>query len=463
MTEKEIQDHIWKNKSDWADFLLPVTFPPKINVDNPSHLKPAEVIFNMVIKEYEKIYDSIYGLDLIGCEVQLKKDSDSTIRADFLGILEGRNGLTVVELKKSRQTERQAFTELLAYGGHLKTVFSPMSKMDIAYVLISPMEERIVREATINSILYDKIHIITLIPTFENDDLNTLKFRPWLPTFNEIETLTTSVFSQNNFDIFKVTWDALEGDWSPEKSGDDPDKYMIEKMNAVSAYASQIMEAKGIHGFVYTMQNWSETKSTGHLINAIILAGINPYKATKNRVLTSKYNLSQKEADEVNVDYFSILEIIPELSKSLETDDFEINPLSWLSLTWDNEIAGIGFRVVKTLTKSIAHESIETSYGGFDWETYQQYTREDSHCHNFKIRLTGLIRELYFEYSNLDYDFIRKNGLEEHIQYWDKNIPKYLVDIANAQYYIRPFLKRLFDPYFEISEEENLDDSDIPS
>ena len=261
MTEKQIQKHIWDNKSDWTEMLEDFKFPTPREIDNPSHLTPADAIYNLIVEQTERLYNSIYDLDFFGCEVPLKKDSDSTIRADFLGLLGGRNGLAVIELKKSEQTERQAYTELLAYGGHIRTVFAPMSKMDVAYILISPMKERIVREATINSILYDKTNVIALIPKWKNDDVTTLQLEPWIPDFNEIEELTTASFSEKNFNVFKVTWEALEGDWSPEEEREDPDKYMIDKMNTVSAYAAQIMEAKGIHGFVYTSQNWSELKS----------------------------------------------------------------------------------------------------------------------------------------------------------------------------------------------------------
>lgn len=451
MTEKEIQNYIWERKENWIDLLSPIVFPKTIEIENPSNLTPSQAIFNMIITQYEEHFNSLFDLELIGCEVHLKKDTDSTIRADFLGILGGRNGLTVIELKKSKQTERQAYTELLAYGSHLKTIFSPMSKMDIAYVLISPMEERIVREATINSILYDKTNVIALIPKWKDNNINSLSLEPWIPSFEEIDNLTTSCFSDSNFDIFKVAWDALEGDWSPLEDGNDPDQNMIDKMNTISAYAAQLMEAKGIHGFVYTMQNWSETKKMGHLINAVVIGGINPYKATKNRVLTKKHNLRQNQADKILINSIDIYEIIPELKRKEEPKD-GTNHLSDLSMTWSNEIAGIGFNIVNLLTKSIDKDFVETGHGSFDWYSYKKILVENVYSHNFEMRVTGLIRELFFEYSKLDYDFIRENGFDEHNQYFNGDIPNYLVDISTNQYYLRNFIKRLFNPYFEFMD-----------
>jgi len=87
------------------------------------------------------------------------------------------------------------------------------------------------------------------------------------------------------------------------------------------------------------------------------------------------------------------------------------------------------------------------------WDVYQTKFLEDISCHNFKIRVTGLIRELFFEYSKLDYDFIRENGYDDHLQYWHGDVPNYLVDISTSQHYVREFIRRLFNPYHEFDDE----------
>lgn len=457
MTEKEIQNYIWNNKENFTDFLVDVVFPKKISHDKPWEYTPSEIIYNDLLDKYTEMWYAIHELHFFGYEVPLKKELDSTIRADFLGVLGGRNGLAVVELKKSEQTERQAYTELLAYGSHIRAVFAPMSKMDVVYILISPMQERIVREATIQSIMYDRNEVFSLIPAWKDDDISTLKLTPWIPTFSEVDSLIQPCFSETNFDVFKVTWDGLPGEWSPEKKGENPNQYMVERMNTVSSFAAQILEAKGIHGFVFCSQAWSELRDTGHLINSIVIGGINPYQATKNRVLIQDYDIPPKYADKVNIDSVSMLEVLPELERFAEKENEETNYLSNLSMTWSNEITSVGFEVVKLLTKSLKREWIETSYGGFDWESYQRNSMEDIYCHNFDIRTTGLIRELFFSYSALDYDYIRANGSDEHPTYGHGDIPNDLIDISTSQIYVRDFLKRLFNPYHEFE----FDDDDI--
>jgi hypothetical protein len=457
MTEKQIQNYIWEQKDSLADLILDIDFPDEIKIENPSHLTPSQVIYNKIITDLKEIYNSVYELNLFGYEVPLKKDSASTIRADLLGLLAGRNGLAVIEIKKSNQTERQAYTELLAYGGHLRTVFAPMSKMDIAYILITPMEERIVREATIISMIYERNTTIALIPVWQNDDVTTLKLKPWFPTLDEIDSLSNAVFSEKNFDVFKITWDALEGEWSPEKEGDDPDEDMIKKMNTVSSYAAQTMEAKGIHGFVFASQTWSELRKVGNLINAIVLVGLNPYKATKNRYLVNQQGLKVGEANNVDIEQINLLDIIPELANSASEENMEFNYLSDLSMSWSNEITRIGFDIVGAMTKNLDSSYIEKSYGSFEWDKYQFNMLEDIHCQNFDFKPTGLIRDLFIGYSQLDFDFIRENGTDDHIQYSHGDIPKYLVDISHHQYYMREFIRRLFNPYHEFLDDDELE------
>lgn len=83
-------------------------------------------------------------IGFLGCEMSLTENGQPTMRTDFLAYRYGNDGIIVIELKKSNQTARQAYTELLAYGSYLRTKFTPMSGGDIIYVLISPVGERIV-------------------------------------------------------------------------------------------------------------------------------------------------------------------------------------------------------------------------------------------------------------------------------------------------------------------------------
>lgn len=445
ITEHQLQTFIWNNKENFQSYLEEPIFPEKVSNENPSLLTASEILYNKFVSILEDLWENVKLINLIGCEVPLKKDLDSTIRADFLGIIEGGNGIVVVELKKSSQAERQAFTEMYAYGNHLRTIFNPMSKMDINFLLISPMNERIVRESAIQNFVFDRTKFFALIPepTIEDGKITNLKLKPWIPSLKDFKEAFDYAFSQRNFDVFKIVWEDLPGEWNPDEKGENPDEYIINRMNTMSSYAAQVMEARGIHGFVFCSQLHSELREPLPFTNSLILVGINPYKATKNRYLIKK-GFSHKEANEADIDSINFLDLIPGLKNKSQKENEEHNYLSHLSMSWDNEIIAIGFDIVETLTISTERDEVTTSYGSFDWEIYQTIVLEDISCHNFDIRPTGMIRELWWEFTKADFAYIRKNGYKDHIQYSHGDFPNETIDLMNSQFHLREFIKRLY-------------------
>lgn len=450
MTEKEIQNYIWEHKEEFEKFLQPIEFPEK-PVKSPWEYSPTEILYYHIIDKYKAIWEAVQSIDFFGCEVFLKKEGDSTIRTDFLGAFEGQNGIVIVELKKSEQTERQSYTELLAYGNHIRNLFSPMCKTDIVYLLIAPMQERIVREATIHTLLYDKNNVCALIPSWENDDISTLNLRLWIPSIEEVCQISEGCFTEANFDVFKIVWEGLPGIWSPEQEGEEPDEDMKKKLNWLSSLAIQLMEEQGIHGFAYCSQAYSDKlRDMLPLTNSLILVAINPYKATKNKVLLSE-GVDIEEANKQDICAIKMVDVIPGLKNKYFNPEKE-DILPYLDMSWSNILAHIGFNIVKMLTKSIDRDSVEIDSGCFDWDTYQKEYIEDIHCYNFDISLTGLLRELFLEYSILDWEYIKQNGYEDHPIYDSGDFPKELIDITHSQYYIREFIRRLHDPYYKLRD-----------
>jgi hypothetical protein len=451
MTEHEIQKYIWDNRDNWESLITDYDFPTKYRFDENEEsihlLTPYKIIYNELLSRLKETHERLYGLRLFGCEVPLKKDGDSTIRADLLGLIEGCSGIAIIELKKSAQTERQAYTELLAYASHLHSIFPTFSKDDISFILISPMEERIVREATIFSFLFDERPVFAYIPSWTDNDIKTLKLTPWIPSEEDIVHVTQSIFSQKNFEIFKVTWDKID-DWNAEK-GENPSQYMIERMNNITSYAAQIMESKGVHGFVYTSQAYPELP---FLPNALIVAGINPFKVAKDNYLL-KEGVNPFKLDSISDNSINILQIIPELTNKAKKVNEENEYLYELITTWSNTITGIAFDTVNLMTCNDKDQKFERGWGGMTWEQYQENMIEDALCFNFSIRATGLIRKLFVEYTREDYRYLSKFGYENHPTLSHGDIPTFVVDYLNEQYYFRDFLIRLFDPYHEIRDD----------
>lgn len=459
MTEHQIQTYLWENRDRWEELIDAIDFPEKYSFDNDDEAiyarTPDKVLFNEIVDRYSRLYKNLFGLRLFGCEVPLKRDGDSTIRADLLGLIEGVSGIAIIEIKKSAQTERQAFTELFAYASHLQAIFPTMTDEDIHHILVSPMQERIVREAAISSFLFDEKPVFAYIPTYENDDVNTIRLKPWIPTIADIIKLTESAFSQKNFEIFKVTWEEIE-DWNAKKH-ENPSEYMIERMNRISSYAAQLMEAKNIHGFVFTSQGYPELP---FLNNAITIAGLNPFKIAKDNYLINEHEVPPHKLDGISDEDINLTQIIPELLNKAKEVNEKNEYFYDLVTTWDNTLCRIAFDTVETMTTNDKGLTFERGWGGMTWKQYQGIMFEDALCFNYDMRPTGLIRKLFISYTVEDYKYMAKFGTEKHPYLYHGDVPDFMVDYLNEQTYFRDFLYNIFESYKDIYEEFDEDKDD---
>lgn len=180
------------------------------------------------------------------------------MRTDFLANRCGDDGIVVIELKKSDQTARQAYTELFAYGSYLRTKFTPMSGGDIIYVLISPVGERIVEQATINTLIYDNNKVCLLVPKYENNDISTLKLELWIPDKKVFKDLSYSCFNKENISwTVRLCGSLLPGEWSQS----------LEKANARNVQTSQ-------QSFLYCSSNYGRKRYSWFCLLRTINSGI---------------------------------------------------------------------------------------------------------------------------------------------------------------------------------------------
>ncbi len=448
MTEKQIQNYIWEKRKNFADLLVAPQFQ-KVNIENPTYASPSDVLYNMVINRYEKLWDTMNEISFFGCEVPLTEEGKSTMRTDFLANRCGNDGIVVVELKRSDQTARQAYTELLAYGSYLRTKFTPMSGDDIIYVLISPVGERIVEQATINTLIYDNNKVCLLIPKYDDGDINTLKLELWIPDKKVFEDLSYSCFNRENISVSKIVWESLPDEWSP-KPGEKPTPEMYNRLNKVSSIAAQLMEERGIHGFVYCAQLIPEFAKTGFDMNAIVLAGVNPYKVARERfIFDIALNCPPKLADRINKNGVNMLDILPSLASKAGDVNTEENYLEQLEETWTSKLDEIGYEILNSLTQTFERDYISKEHGEFTWETLLDNS-EDYLSDNLDIHLTGVFRQLFFEYARIDYKYIRTHSdkeLEDFPAYQEGGIPYEFIDMVNSQGYVRMFIERLANPF----------------
>lgn len=440
-SEKEIQNYIWEVKEDFPELLVKM---PKLQItefaSDLSDVNPSALVQNHVFKKIQDSFDLIDSISLIGIEVGLEQSKNSVIRADFIGTFLGTTGVGIIELKKSKQTERQAFTELLAYSNHMTNLFPTMSKEDIVYILISPMETRICRDAVLQSLLFDGRKVVALIPEFEDEnDVKSLKLRPWLPKSTELAKFSSIAFREENFDVYSVVWKYSEGWWDAPK-GESPSGSLVGQMNDVSALAAQFMEESGIHGFTYCSQTWSELEPVLPYTNTLVLVGLNPYSVGGIQYYLNKTGQPDK-VPSAHMKLPLLSEMIPSLAKKPTLLDEEYNLVDDLRITWSAQLFRIGKKVVDAVTKTSSGHSPHTDQGCMDWETFQTQMLEDVYCHRFNIRSTGLLRHMYLEMVNLDYEACKKCTPEEHPIHGD--IPYNAIEMITSQHYFRFFIRRL--------------------
>ncbi|CAK3652556.1 DUF91 domain-containing protein [Vibrio crassostreae] len=442
-TEREIQDYIWEKREEFVELLVEPEGLELVEFnDDLSDVTAQRLIQNKINSQLLQLHSKLYDMELIGCEVPLEQHSNSTIRADFLAVFPGDTGLAVIELKKSKQTERQAFTELLAYSNHMTTLFPAMTRDDSVYILISPMETRIARDAVIQSLAFDNRTILALVPKLTDPkDITTLKLELWIPSNSELASFSNIAFREENFSVCKLSWEYDLGRWDAEK-GSNPPHYFVSQFNNVSCLAAQYMEETGVHGFTYCSQLWSELSESLPYTNSLVLVGLNPYAVGGAQFLSANSTGTEHEIPDPDIYLPHIGELIPKLGVD-DLSDTNDDVLGGLHRIWNSQLFRIGKQVIDLTTKNLDGKYIHIEYGFMDWKTYQRSMLEDVYCHNFAIRSTGLMRHLYTDILKLDYDVCNKVGLENHPIHGD--MPYLGVDFLKSQTYFRQFILRMFN------------------
>ena len=442
-SEKEIQEHIWSFRDEFAELIDELITPPIIEFGQDENaieeVTAYKIIYNIVIQRIAELNDELRSVYLFGNEVPLGRPGETKIRADLLGKAEGLPGIFIFELKKDKLTERQAFTELLAYANQLNATFPSHCTDDTAFVLISPLLGKTIEDAFLQSLVFDRRRICILQPYFENeDDLTTLRLRPFMPSLEDVIVFSSSAFKKRNFDVQVYCWDYDDTFWNPK-----PDGQNIEYMNRVSALAAQLMEAKNIHGFVYTQQSWPELRKVVPLVNKLVLVGLNPYKIASDKYFTDNFpdvtDVEPPSLFEIG-DEVDLSDLLPGLKKHTHIHK-EWNYFTDLGQNWTSHLFQIGKQAVEfcTINKMKVKIHSEGVYGG-SFNQYELNFLENVYVFNYDFRPTGVVRELYMETTRLDYT--HWSTYESHPFYGDS----FGWALENSESYIlfEIFLRRMF-------------------
>lgn len=348
--------------------------------------------------------ENLESLQLDGKEVRLVRDGDTTTRIDLLGHIADSGDLAIIELKKSNQTERQAFTELLSYSNHFCTLFPPLSESSLQSILVAPMEGRGVRDALAQELIINDKNVVALIPNI-NGDAVTLE--PYYPSGLYYRWIENSILDDSSITVVTASFPLIEGWIDAGEEGGSPPVYTQRAFKTMTGLIAQKLEAQGLHGFVYARQYWSEVCPVFPNPNTIVLCIVNPF--SPNRASVEDGIVFGASNDER-------LDAIQAIINQMEDSEFWMDGLHSAFMGQAIRIMQESFDEFFLTGNGVA---VRPDISIPDWGAFKTSMIEAVFCHNMHIRLTGLLRTIFSEYMAHCY----ANGMDEI--YFSDDLPMF--------------------------------------
>lgn len=407
ISENEFRDFLFENHNkDFSTIIVgrrePVTWAD-------GEFPPIHILLQQrAEKKINETLDNLEDMILAARELRLTREEDSTTRIDLVGNSES-SGLTIIELKKSKQTERQAFSELLAYSNHFCTIFPGLKESSLTSILVAPMETRITRDAYTQELVSNNKSILALIPRHENGKAELSVYYPDAAYYKWFEN---NLLDDRSIITVALAFQEIKG-WIDLESGQDgvPD-HSIRALNTIVSSISNMLEANGYHSMCYSTQPWGEIALGLKLPfpNVIYVAVVNPFSSFRTEIHTGEVS-GNSQAGRIA----EVQAIHDQLSKSEQSfwiDTIEANFHSRL-------IKLVRKEFVKLL-KNKCDESIRFEISLPDWYGLKTSVINSVAVHHGDIYLTGLLREIHSEYM----EHVYKPEVDYAIYYSD-DIPKY--------------------------------------
>lgn len=437
--ENALRDIIYKEyKNNFYEKIVGVKDSNKIEIEDlydfPSLLKKQteEKINNLV--------SNLEDIEFIGREIRLKKENASTTRIDLVAMTLD-NGPAIVELKKSTQTEREAFTELLAYSNYFCSLFPGATEStSVVSILIAPMETRIVQDAYFQELMLNNKNIIALIPE-ANEDETTFKFKVYYPPDNCYITFSNSMFHDDSIRVATLAFELVDG-WIDAYEGEDGDNlYVKDAFDAISSNIALELESHGYHAFVYGSQRWKEHHPIFQLPNVIYVVALNPFAND----IHGQYLWSEEREERLS-SFIKQLDYKPD---SL-FDDIEVANTEF----FEKSDSGFDTRLWAIISNAFEnsflskHKRVSKEYASLPWSSYKHTMLESVPFNHFDIYQTGIFRKTILEYVQQMYK------LGEDSELYSDDLPMFAYDSY------RKFLFNwlLIEGFGHKSEEQELND-----
>lgn len=359
-------------------------------------------------KRINGILDNLEELVLTAKELRLERNAPHPTRIDLFGS-SNSTGITIIELKKSGQTERQAFTELLAYSNHFCSIFPGLKESGVTSVLVAPMETRTARDAYVQELISNSKNLLALIPHQVDDGFTLEVFYPDSSYYTHFEN---NILNDASMICVAIGFPLIDG-WidSDLKSEDSsPPYYTKNALNTVANSIAQRLASEGFHSLIYATQKWGQLAAVFPNPNVIVVAAMNPFSSYRTSILEGQVYGSSDDARIKQVQ--SIYDQLTEEGKEYY----------WVN-TFESHFHN---NLIKSVREQFEHcflnseqEDVRFEISCPDWYGLKTSMLDAVTTHNLDIYSTGLLREIYMEYMSHVY----KAGIDE-IYYYD-DLPKY--------------------------------------
>ncbi|MFN9620353.1 MAG: hypothetical protein ACK55X_11640 [Synechococcaceae cyanobacterium] len=403
-TENQLRDHLFENYKESFHRLIrgrrePISWAKE-------EFPPISILLQQIVEtRINSIVAGLESLVLSARELRLERTGDSTTRIDLFGNSECI-GLTIIELKKSKQTERQAFTELLAYSNHFCSIFPGLTEKAINTVLVAPMESRTVRDAYVQEVLGNGKSSLALVPREENSKIN---LEIYYPDASYYQWFENNLLDDRSMYVVAIEFEEVKGwiDIDVENGGQIPE-YSKSALNTISSAISHRLEAQGFHSLVYATQQWGEIGQIFPYPNAIYAVFVNPFASFRGSCHEGEIFGETREGRVTEIQ--AIYDQLDEHEKDL-----------WLE-SMESGFHDFAIRAVKDeFDKCFLNrhgKSVRCEISLPDWYGVKTSMISSVFTHNLDIFQTGLLRDIYSRY--VSHMFEMKEGL-----YYHDDLPMY--------------------------------------
>ncbi|XDD53031.1 hypothetical protein AB3N62_11105 [Leptospira sp. WS4.C2] len=424
MTENEFRDILFEqHKEDFESLIVGQKNPTKWK---ESTFPPLHILLRQIVEEkINETIESLQGFRLQAKELRLERDDMSTTRIDLLGSSD-TSGLTIIELKKNNQTERQAFTELLAYSNHLCNIFPGLTESNTTSILIAPLESRTIKDAYMQEILFNKKNILALIPEIIE---NKIHLKVYYPADQYYKWFENNLFSDESMTTVALSFPYIEGfiDSDTNTPNRSVPGYSKSALNGISQYISKKFESLNINSMVYSSQVWGELSDLFPYPNTIYVVAINPFSSFRTSI-DNEYIYGDSQDDR--------LHSVKRIYEQIENTDKEF----WLenfNLSFQNYIIKIARKELDFCFTNTNAEKIKIEMSNPLWRGIKETMIESVFRHNLQIYSTGIIREIFHKYIQ----FIYYNRFDEI--YYSDDLPKYAYKTFYSPYAVWEIIRGL--------------------